>query len=249
MPDARLGAPIGRGAAVPTVKRWLVPALAAVVVGSMGCASRSGPEVAPRMRGHFARAGDLYTAVATGDLAAARVQAEAIRQEETGAGMASRAKAYIEQLNAFADLAARAPDVTTAASAAANVGATCGACHRAMKQGPRYQAIAEPPTATAPVSARMIRHRWAADRLWEGLIGPSDTAWAAGAGALIDAPLYTDALTREVAQYEPVTALAWTVHDIGARARMETDAAARAQLFGQLLGTCARCHELLKSGP
>jgi hypothetical protein len=95
----------------------------------------------------------------------------------------------------------------------------------------------------------MIRHRWAADRLWEGLIGPSDTAWTAGASALIDAPLYTDALTRDVEQYEPVTALTWTVHDIGARALMESDLTARAALYGQLLGTCAHCHELLKIGP
>jgi cytochrome c553 len=234
---------------VRTVKRWLGPAMAVLVVGSMGCAPKPSPEVAPRMRGHFARAGDLYAAVAAGDLAAVRVQAEAIRNEETGEGMSARARAYIDQLNAFAGLAARAPDVATAASAVARVGATCGSCHKSMKHGPAYHVGSGPPAGAAPVTARMIRHRWAADRLWEGLIGPSDTAWTAGASALIDAPLYTDALTRDVAQYEPVTALAWTVQEIGARARMESDHKARAELYGQLLGTCARCHELLKIGP
>jgi cytochrome c553 len=198
------------------------------------------------MRGHFARAGGLYAAIAAGDLAAVRVQAQAISQEETGAGMAARARAYIEQLNAFAGLAARAPDVPTAASAVANVGATCGSCHKSMKRGPRYQVVTGAPVGATPVATRMLRHRWAADRLWEGLIGPSDTAWSAGAGALVDVPLYTDDLTRDVAQYEPVTALAWTVHDVGARARMAPDSPTRAQLFGQLLGTCARCHALLK---
>jgi cytochrome c553 len=242
-------APIEREAEVPTVKRWLGPAMAVLVVGSLGCTPKTGPDVAPRMRGHFARAGELYAAVAAGDLAAVRVQAEAMRDEETGAGMSARARTYIEQLNAFAGLAARAPDVGTAASAVARVGATCGSCHRAMKRGPAYQPGSGPPAGAAPVTARMIRHRWAADRLWEGLIGPSDTAWTAGASALIDAPLYTDALTRDVEQYEPVTALTWTVHDIGARALMESDLTARAALYGQLLGTCAHCHELLKIGP
>jgi cytochrome c556 len=220
--------------------------MAALMAGVLGCGPQFGPEVAPRMRGHFARAADLYDAVAAGDLSSARAQAEAISQEETGAGLAGRAKAYIEQMNTFAGLAARAPDVATASTAVAQVGATCGSCHAAMKQGPHYAVVEGPPPAATAVETRMLRHRWAADRLWEGLIGPSDTAWAAGASALIDAPLYTDALTREVEQYEPVTALAWTVHDIGARARMDQDHAARTQLFGQLLGTCARCHELLK---
>ncbi len=233
---------------MPAVQRWLGPALVVLVAGSMGCAPKTGPEVAPRMRGHYSRAGELNAAVATGNLAEARVQAEAIRREETGQGMAARARAYIEQLNAFAGLAARAPDVATAGSAVARLGATCGSCHKAMKRGPRYLVAAGPPAGAAPVATRMQRHRWAADRLWEGLIGPSDTAWRAGAGVLYDAPLYTDALTRDVEQYEPVTELAWTVHDVGARALMASDPATRAELYGQLLGTCARCHELLKIG-
>lgn len=230
------------------VQRWLGPAIAVLVAGSMGCAPKTGSEVAPRMRGHYSRAGELNTAVATGDLATVRVQAEAIGREETGQGMAAQARAYIEQLNAFAGLAARAPDITTAGSAVARVGATCGSCHKAMKRGPRYQGTPEAPARAAPVATRMLRHRWAADRLWEGLIGPSDTAWRAGAGVLYDAPLYTDALTRDVKQYEPVTELAWTVHDVGARALMASDPTMRAELYGQLLGTCAHCHELLKIG-
>jgi cytochrome c553 len=228
------------------MKRWLGPAAVVLVVGALGCASKSGPEVAPRMHGHFARAGELYAAIAAGDLESVRVQAEAMINEETGDGLVAGARPYVAQLNAFAGLAARAPDVEAAASAVARVGATCGSCHRAMRRGPRYQVAGGPPAGAAPVATRMIRHRWAADRLWEGLIGPSDTAWKAGAGALYDAPLYTDALTRDVAQYAPVTELAWTVHDVGARALGEPDHKARAELYGQLLGTCARCHGLLK---
>jgi cytochrome c553 len=201
------------------------------------------------MTGHFSRAERLYAAVAAGDLGDVRVEAEGLTHEESGDGMGAGAKPYIEQLHAFAGLAARAPDLPAAASAVARVGATCGSCHVAMHKGPRYQVVGGPPAGTTPVAARMIRHRWAADRLWEGLIGPSDTAWKAGAGALYDAPLYTDALTRDVEQYGPVTQLAWTVHDVGARALMEADHKARAELYGQLLGTCARCHGLLKISP
>jgi hypothetical protein len=93
----------------------------------------------------------------------------------------------------------------------------------------------------------MRRHLWAADRLWEGLIGPSDERWRVGAQVLRDAALYTDALTQDVAKYEQVTKLAWTVHEIGARADITRDRHARSELYGQLLGTCARCHEILQA--
>jgi hypothetical protein len=215
----------------------------------MGCAPHTGPDVAPRMTGHFARAGRLYGSVAAGNLDSVRVEAEALIAEEPGGGLGPKAQPYVEQLQAFAGLAARAPDVQAAASAVAQLGATCGACHAAMRRGPRYQVAGGPAAGGTAIATRMLRHRWAADRLWEGLIGPSDTSWEAGAAALYDAPLYTDALTRDVEQYEPVTQLAWTVHDIGARARLEPSLTVRAELYGQLLGTCARCHRLLQISP
>jgi cytochrome c556 len=91
----------------------------------------------------------------------------------------------------------------------------------------------------------MIRHQWAADRLWDGLVGPSDVSWQAGAEVLRDAPLFTDAVTEDVEQYEAVTKLAWQVHEIGALAATVPDHGRRAELYGTLLGTCASCHDLI----
>ncbi len=234
-----------------STERWI----AAVAIGAAGlvwtaCASRSATSgVAPRtarMIAHFERAGQLHAAAAAGNLDSVQVQARWIAANERGEDLPPRAQPYVEELHAFADLAARAPDQQSAARAVSRLGATCGSCHQHVGRGPRYQVVAGPPAGGSLLTARMIRHRWAADRLWEGLIGPSDESWRAGAQVLRDAPLYTDALTTDVAQYEPVTKLAWTVHELGTRAVNERNHTARADLYGQLLGTCARCHNMLK---
>jgi cytochrome c556 len=223
----------------------------AVVLGLAGCGrpkpQEPGPESA-RMAEHFVRAGQLYAAVAGGRLDSVQVRAQEILDHETGEGLPARSQRYVRELRSFTALAVRAPDVESAASAVARAGAACGACHTSLRRGPMYPGgtLGPPVPSEAHVEERMRRHRWAADRMWEGLIGPSDEAWNSGAEILKDAALYTDALTRDLARYEEVTKLAWTVHEIGARADMVKDRDHRAELYGELLGTCARCHALLR---
>jgi cytochrome c556 len=230
------------------IQRW-IPGIALVWSAiTVGCAQRTAPEVAPRMTGHFENAGRLYAGVAAGSLDQVRAAGEDLLTRETGEGMPARVRPRIEELRTFTTLAIRAPDVAAAASAVARVGASCGSCHRAMRRGPTYRAVREPPEGEHAVEARMLRHQWAADRLWEALVGPSDESWRAGAETLRDAPLYTDELTKDLAQYEAVTRLAWTVHDIGARAPSVRDLPERASLYADLLATCATCHKLLRQG-
>jgi cytochrome c556 len=233
-------------------RRTAAASAVALVLVSLACAARSGPELegrSGRMEQHFTRAGNLYAAVAAGNLESIHAQAAWIAENETGQGLPAKAAPYVEELRSLASLASRAPDLESAASATARLGATCGACHKALGKGPRYTVVNEPPEASTGLTTRMLRHEWAADRLWEGLIAGSDASWRAGARALRDAPLYTDAVTQDVRQYEEVTKLAWTVHDIGTRAGTVTDRSARAALYGQLLDTCARCHNLLQQIP
>jgi len=225
-------------------------AFGALIVASVlaACSPKTSPTVEPRMAGHFVTVGELHDAAAAGDLSALHAVATELLSRETGEGMPPKAAPYIEEYRMFAQLAARAPDPESGASAVAHVGAACGSCHRTVKGGPRYEAVSGPPEGATPVATRMIRHRWAADRLWEGLVGPSDASWKAGAAVLSDAPLFTDELTQDVAQYEAVTKLAWEVHEIGALANTAREQSRRAELYGQLLATCATCHDLLRDG-
>jgi cytochrome c553 len=81
----------------------------------------------------------------------------------------------------------------------------------------------------------MVAHALATDELWQGLMGPSDARWAAGARTLIDAP----ALDSDVPD---VAAAAHHLRDLAQRGTT-VDAAGRARLFGDVLLTCATCHE------
>jgi cytochrome c553 len=221
--------------------------VATALLGALGgsCTPRAGPEVEPRMIGHYDNVSRLYAEAAAGRLEGVRAEANELLTRESGEGLPPRVAHWVEELRAYAGLAARAPDVASAASAVARVAAACGSCHQAMKRSITYAAVSGPPPGEGPVATRMLRHQWAADRLWDGLVGPHDQSWQTGATTLHDAPLFTDALTHDVEQYESVTKLAWTVHEIGARARSARDQSERASLYGDLLRTCASCHGLL----
>lgn len=227
----------------------LVLGSVALVGIAVACAPNVSSDVEPRMLSHFESAGQLYSGAAAGDLVRVQAAGWALSESETGAGMPANAAVYVEQLRAFARLASRAPDAQAAATAVSRVGGTCGSCHRTVKRGPEYKIVSGPPEGSTPLATRMIRHQWAADRMWEGLVGPSTESWRQGAMVLQDAPLFTDALTHDVEQYEAVTRLAWEVHDVGVRAITATDQTVRADLFGELLGTCATCHDLLGDLP
>jgi cytochrome c553 len=224
-----------------------VVAVALAVAGTvLGCAPNTTLVVGPRMVGHFANAGMLSDGVVAGQLESVRSAAKDMIERETGAGLSEKAQPYAEDLRAFARLAASAPDIESAASAVGRVGGACGSCHRVTKRGPVYEVLTSPPEGANPVATRMMRHQWAAQRLWDGLVGPSDDSWQAGAAVLKDAPLFTDELTQDVEQYGEVTKLAWNLWEVGALASSAKDQATRADLHGRLLATCADCHRLLR---
>lgn len=120
----------------------------------------------------------------------------------------------------------------------ARMGVACGRCHSAMGEGPNFQ-VTEPPALSPNPEPHMIRHKWAMDRMWEGLTGPSNTSWMAGAGALQDMPLEFD--NNDQAEH-----LAQRVHELSKKALTVTGDRDRAQLYGDLLETCALCHATLK---
>ena len=99
----------------------------------------------------------------------------------------------------------------------------CGNCHQGLQAEPRFTWDSLPSQA-ADVAAHLLRHQWVADRMWRGLIGPSDEAWNAGAEVLVEAPLRRQDLFEESDPSVEAAALASRVHELGAEARFETDA-------------------------
>lgn len=150
----------------------------------------------------------------------------------------------MEQLQSAAKRIMEGSDVQEIAAATADIARACGHCHGAAG-GPKITPTA-PPDPSGSVAARMKRHRWAMDRLWEGLYGPSPAAWTAGASAL-----ELDPFSKEV--LEP-----GGVHAKSAASTFNADAKAlakaktpddRAAAYAKMISSCAPCHEALKVQP
>jgi hypothetical protein len=146
---------------------------------------------------------------------------------------------YVDDIQATAREIQHAGDVISAAHLVGTLGHRCAACHVAL--GAHVSFPAEPPPRVDPkVGATMAGHQWAAVQMWEGLIGPSDDRWLAGATALTTVPL------NLVAQASDDVDDVARVRLYARRALAMPSADDRAALFGTLLGTCAHCHSLLR---
>jgi cytochrome c553 len=88
----------------------------------------------------------------------------------------------------------------------------------------------------------MASHQWAAARMWEGLIGPSDDRWLEGARTMARSRTTIIAESGELG-----------IADDAARTRLLAERATRlgdpderATLYGEMLATCAHCHHAIR---
>lgn len=134
---------------------------------------------------------------------------------------------------------ARATTVDDACQLEAKLAAACGGCHVETGVVPRFRAYPPAPPDLPAIGARMARHRWAADRLWEGIVGGADEPWRAGLEVLAAAPLDWGDGNADRA------GLARALQRDAAQARERTPSNSldtRASAYGHLLSTCAACH-------
>ena len=127
------------------------------------------------------------------------------------------------------------------ADALGDVGLACATCHTRVSAKLRF------PQGTMPAvgeetRAHMTRHLWAMDRLWEGLIGPSDERWKLGEQALHDHTLDAETLHGREAGDSPSDYMDWWIHQKGPELASTADQGGRAKLYGQVLTACAACH-------
>jgi len=201
--------------------------------------------VKQHMRAHFAAAAELERAIARGHLDEARDRARWLvdHDEPTRDGW----QPFVDELRAAARDVIAAPDLPTAAALAARVGRACSRCHEATNAVVSF--AWEPVLDDGPtLQVQMKRHQWAAARLWEGLVGPSDEMWNEGTSLLsvakLDALLATSGTPRG-----DTAALADKVRQLSQRAGKVTDHDERAALYRELLSTCAGCHQLVRPAP
>ena len=129
----------------------------------------------------------------------------------------------------------KATDVGDALRKTASIGGACGSCHDEHVVKLALDQVPPLPPDKPTLDARMARHRWAADRLWEGVVGNSETAWRAGLDVLAATPL--DQPADRVGIGRRLQAQATAARNPSPGKLIE-----RSTQYGEMLATCASCH-------
>jgi hypothetical protein len=196
-----------------------------------------------RMHDRFGAARQIEYAIARGDLQGATSNARLIASLDEP-GFLPAWQPYIASVRDAAHQIELAADLDTAGVRTGALGVRCAECHVALAA--KLTLPDEPRPSTTPLLASaMVDHEWAAMRMWEGLIAPSTPRWQEGARALATMPLNIIAQADTPTFHGDVDDVA-RVRMLANRAPSATTDAARADLFGTLLGTCAHCHSLLR---
>jgi cytochrome c553 len=200
------------------------------------------------MHRHFDDVTAIQQALISGDLLLAQSLAK-----QTRAGFAGPAPEkwgpFIERTVASAEMMEAAKDLDMAARVAATMAGTCGDCHSNLGIHATGVHVEPAPTAEGnnSFSSYMRRHRWAADRMWDGLIGPSDAAWNAGVQVLISTPLKAEDVSNQMVVTPEIEALLKQVEESSTTAQVAQTPEQWRELYGGLLAGCASCHRLMIS--
>lgn len=130
---------------------------------------------------------------------------------------------------------ATAPSVDEALRAEARLAEACAGCHTDAGVAPEFRSQAPAPPDRATVEARMARHLWATDRLWEGVIGGADESWRTGLDVLAATPL-------PFPRADPKRAALGTQLQKLAQDARTSEPSDRPRIYGEILVTCAACH-------
>lgn len=203
--------------------------------------------LAAHMQEHMQRITEVRTEIIRGDLDSLRRPATWLAEHEPSPEAAILYVPFILAMRGHATDILEAPDIRTAAADVAVIATDCANCHIASEVNLEFGNKAEPPAWT-DMDSHMQRHQWAIDRLWEGLIGPSDASWSRGIRMLAEAPLHgTEATWNET--LVDGDEMARRVHELGREAATALLPYARAEVYGEMLAVCADCHTRTGGGP
>ena len=250
--------PVRRSDKTMKTLSWLASILCFAVVAAM---PRSSPaqeadaddisSVAHHMHEHLDRITTIKAQIVMSNLSGVREPATWLADHESVAGLPENFEPYVELMREYAHQVVDAPDLKSAAVSVSKMAKTCGNCHLVNEINLEFGYDQMPENRTDTIS-HMQRHQWAADRLWEGLIGPSDSAWNRGTDMLVDVPLHPSDLMNELAEGEDaadIEVIARRIHVLGGQGTSARTPDTRSELYAEILGLCANCHTRLGGGP
>ena len=196
-------------------------------------------EMVALMEQHYNAAISSHDALIRGDLKTLRSQLAKISTQELPAAAPQSWRPHHTRLREAARSAASVSSLDTAATVMSAVTEACGACHAAAGAGKIYFWPA-PPDKDNKLKTAMRTHQWATERLWEGVTGSLDEAWNRGAAVLAEARVFSD--KRDTVK-STLLAREAELRKMGQTAKETTGLHERAIIYGQLLATCAECHQ------
>lgn len=188
-----------------------------------------------RMHARFTSASAIQKAIGIGDLDRARAEARRILAQDEP-DFLPEWRPFVDEIRLAAARVAASSDPLTAARTMARLGRTCARCHEATEAKIKF------PRELAPSDDGMASHQWGAARMWEGLIGPANERWLAGARTLAGARLTIAAESGELGIADDAERAKF----LAERAIKLGDPDERATLYGDLLATCAHCHATIR---
>ncbi len=205
--------------------------------------------VAAQMYEQLTRMSTIKSAIIAGRLEHLREPAAWLAEQETVAGFPEGFESYVAQMRSYARQVVKARDLGSAAESVSKMAKICGNSHLVTDVNLEFGYDRKPREDLEDVVTHMQRHQWAADRMWDGLIGPSDSAWNRGTDMLIDAPLQPSDVTIATDHVAEINDIARRVHALGGIGTETITPDARSELYAEVLGLCAGCHILLGRGP
>jgi cytochrome c553 len=207
----------------------------AVVAACSTAGTSTGDPFQDHMYAHFSSVGAIQTAVIFGNLEEARDRARDLAEHDEVAGMPEGSDAFRQAMRGTARRLAESTTTEDVSLLTAELAATCGRCHQATDGGPVFNVEVMDPGD--PVGT-MVRHVQGADRMWDGLIGPSDESWQVGAELLARGSVDQE-LIGGVPGGESLVVDVFRLGREAQDARSQDD---RARTYGRILATCSRCH-------
>jgi hypothetical protein len=189
------------------------------------------------MARHFGDLLEITHLVLAGKLDDARARAFLLTRPAHDDGLTDLAS----ESQAVEDAAAalrQAPSLSDACRLTAKVAQACASCHVQVSRLFRVSPPPEEPSGEPTLEARMQRHRWAADRLWEGVVLGDDRRWRQGLEVLAAQPV---AMPKGERLAQRLQAMA--IDSLGQLEQRSDSYESRAHAYGEMLVTCSTCHQ------
>ena len=241
-----------------TRRHWsstTIAALTVVVFGTALAARASAPALPQEdpskpstpgrlaeMRHHFAQVMLVHEAVIRGDLPAVREPALKVAALAIPSGMPATVVPYVAAIRSAGQRAAEAKTLDAAATAIVAMVTECANCHQAVGVFP-----APPRSETHDIGGivgQMLEHGRAVDDMLLGLMIPSSSQWRQGAARLQVAVLDPAKLPPDGGQTEAARQARVRVHRLADQAVAAGTPEQRADVYREVLGSCAQCHGL-----